>query len=138
MYCNVPRMVPCAVSGALCVASALSPPTGAIAAALRQPKVQQLGALVRQHDVAGLQVAVHDLAPMRFVQGVGDFGGVAQDLVERERSPGEPLGQGLPVQILHHEVVGAILLADIEDRTDVRVAERGQGPRFALEAVLQV
>ena len=50
----------------------------------------------------------------------------------------QSIGERLPFDILHHEIVDAIVLADIEYRTDVRVTQAGECLRFAFESGLQV
>src|SRR6202140_2413388 len=42
-----------------------------------------------------------------------------------------------PSQKLHHQIVGSILRADVIEMTDVRVVQRGNGPRLALHALFQ-
>jgi hypothetical protein len=37
-------------------------------------------------------------------------------------------------QVLHHQIIDSILLADIEQRADVRVLQSGDGPRLAPES----
>ena len=67
----MPRIVPRAVRGlgacrAVAVERAVRPRT-----ALGEPEVEQLRAGLRQHDVAGLQVAMDDALPVRLVEGKG-------------------------------------------------------------------
>jgi hypothetical protein len=50
---------------------------------LRQAEVQQLRSALRQHDVAGLEIAMDDSFPMGLVQRIGDLRSVAQHLIER-------------------------------------------------------
>ena len=102
---------------------------------LGQPEVEKLGAGPSEHDVAGLQIAVDDAGAMRGLECRGDLTGVAQRLRERERSGGEPRGERVPVQQLHHDVVGAAVDADVVDRADVRVVEGGDRARLAGEAI---
>ena len=45
-----------------------------------------------------------------------------------------PVRQRLAVEILHDEVVDRLVTADIVDGTDVRMRERGNRPRLALES----
>ena len=40
-----------------------------------------------------------------------------------------------PVQVLHDQEVGAVLIPDIEQRADVRVRQRGDSSCLALEAL---
>ena len=49
---------------------------------LRQTKVEQLHARIRQHDVGWLQVAVDDSSAMGLDESAGDLGRMAQDQVE--------------------------------------------------------
>ena len=61
------------------------------ASQLGQAEVEELGARLRQHDVARLQVAVDDAVAVRLVEGVRDLDAVAQHLIGRQRaaSPGD-------------------------------------------------
>ena len=45
----------------------------------------------------------------------------------------EPVGERLAVEQLHHEVVHAVLVADVVNGADVRVVQRGDGAGLALE-----
>ena len=62
---------------------------------LREPEVEQLHARLRQHDVGGLQVPVHDPLPVRLVEGVGDLGSVAQRRLERQRALGQAIAESV-------------------------------------------
>ncbi len=43
--------------------------------------------------------------------------------------------QGRAVEILHHDVLAVLVLADVVDGANVGMIERGRGPRFAPEAL---
>ena len=60
------------------------------------------------------------------LQCVDHFRRHAQRVVERQRAV-----QGRAFQVLHHEVVGA----DVVQDADVRMIQRGDGPRFVLDAL---
>ena len=90
-----------------------------------QPEVQHLDASRRQHDVFGLEVAVDDALGMRGFQGVG----------HGQRPPAQARAEGFALHVLHHQETGIALIADIVERADVRMIERGDGPRLALEAL---
>ena len=60
-------------------------------ARLRQAEVEQLRARLRQHDVAGLQIAVDDAAAVRLVERVGDLDRVCAAPVERQRALRQPI-----------------------------------------------
>ena len=79
---------------------------------------------------------MHHAAAMRLLQAVADVGCVAQDLLDRQRPLGQAVGQRLAFQILHDQVVGAVLVSDVVERADVGMIQRRDGPRFAVEALL--
>ena len=105
---------------------------------LGEPEVEQLRAGLGQHDVGGLEIAVDDALPMRLVEGVGDLGRDLQRLVERERPLLEAGGERLPVEMRHDEEVRAVGVADVVDAADMRMIERRDGARLALEPRAQV
>jgi hypothetical protein len=100
---------------------------------LRQAEVEELHSGLRQHHVAGLQVPVHDPLPVRLVQRVGDLDPEAQRLLRRERAFQEPVRQRFSFQVLHDEVLDAVLIPDVVERADVRMRERRDRLRFPLE-----
>ena len=75
-----------------------------------------------------------DALAVRLVERVGDLGRDLQRLVERQRPLLEARGQRLAVEMRHDEVVRAVDVADVVDAADVRMVERGDGARLALEA----
>ena len=105
---------------------------------LRQPEVEHLHAIPRQHDVLRLDVAMGDSGAMRAVERVGDLGGELERLIERERALLDAGGQRLALQVLHHHVAGAILIADVVECADVRMIQRCDGAGFAFEAGAQI
>jgi hypothetical protein len=56
-------------------------------------------------------------------------------LVQRQPPFLEALRQRLPVQILHHQVVNLILMADIVQRVDMRMIQAGEGAGLMLETL---
>ena len=60
-----------------------------------QAEIKNDGAGLREHDVAGLQIAMDDSAPMRGRYRVGHLDGPRQRLGERHRSALQPRGQRL-------------------------------------------
>ena len=104
----------------------------------RQPEVEQLHAGLRQHDVAGLQVAVNDPLAVRLVERVGDLRAVAQHLLGRQRPLGQARGERLAFEKLHDQVVDLALAADVVQSADVRVGQRRDRLRLALEAFAQL
>jgi hypothetical protein len=54
-------------------------------------------------------------------------------LLARQRAAAQQLPQRLPLEQLHHDVRAAEVVADVVDRADVGVVERGGDARLALE-----
>ena len=69
---------------------------------------------------------------------VGDLDGAPHGLLERQAAARQAVGQRLALEELHHQVVGAVLVPDVEERADVRVAERRDGARLAREALARL
>jgi hypothetical protein len=70
---------------------------------------------------------------VRGPERIGGLPGVLERFADRKRPPREPLGQRLALDQLHDEVVHAPVMADVVHGTDVRMIERGDGARLALE-----
>ncbi len=90
---------------------------------------------VRAHDdVLGLQVAVHDALLVRRRETLRDLERDADRARDRERAADDAVPQRLALQELHHRVGDAVLAAVVVQREDVRMGQRGDGARLALEA----
>ena len=70
MYGTVPTTEPCEVTGLRAVVDCARRRTDD---RLGQPEVEQPRAALGQHDVAGLQVPVHDALPVRVIERGGDL-----------------------------------------------------------------
>jgi hypothetical protein len=79
-----------------------------------------------------------DAEPVRLLQGIGDLNGSLQQLLERQRTLLEALGEVLPVEVLHDQVVHPVLRADVIEMADVGMRQGGDGPRLALETLFQI
>ena len=101
------------------------------------PEVRHLDPpLASDEDVVWLDVAVDDPVPVRGAECGEDLAGV----VDRDLDRGLPAGddqllQRAPVEELHRDVVGALRLAAVVDRDDVRMGEPGGVLRLAPEAL---
>jgi hypothetical protein len=84
-------------------------------------------------DVLRLDVAMHDAVAMRVVERTGDL---AHDPQRGVRVLGDERGgrAGAARLVFHRHVRGARVLADVEDRDDVRMAQVRGDARFAQEA----
>jgi len=101
---------------------------------LRQPEVEQLHARLRHHDVRRLEVAMNDPLAMGLVQRIGDLDPEAQNLGERQWAFAQAFSESLAFEVLHHQVIDAVLAADIVESADVRMRERGDRARFAFKS----
>ena len=96
------------------------------------------GKWIRQYHIAGFQIPMRDARAMRVVQRARNLDGVSQRLADREGAVGDPIGQRLPLEILHHEEIDAILLADVVEDADVRMVQRRDDTRFPIEPLTEL
>ena len=75
---------------------------------------------------------------VRLVEGIGDLDGMAQRLSEGQRPLLQPLLERLPLDVLHDQVQGAVLVADVVKGADVRMVQARDGLGLALEALAHV
>ncbi len=76
---------------------------------------------------------MHHAAAMRRYEPLAQLESAPQELIQGQRSLAQPVGQRLPLQVLHDEKAQAILRADVVKVADVRVVQGGDGPRLPLE-----
>ena len=91
---------------------------------LREAEVEQLGAGSRQHDVAGLEIAMDDAGTMCLVERVGDLD--RRSSAPRRACSGprvRRVGERLAFEILHHQVIDASTLQRGRRRTACRCAD---------------
>ena len=91
-------------------------------------------ALLGEHDVGGLQVAVQKPDGMRFQKRLGNLAGHANRLRQRHWTLEQPVMQRVAGDVLHHQEQFIAVFANLEDLADVWVIERGDGHRFAAKA----
>ena len=77
-----------------------------------------------------------DALSMCLVESLRDFCSDLQNLIERQRTFFQAVGESLALQILHHEEVGATLCADIVQSADVRMLQRRNGSCLAFHPLL--
>ncbi len=98
---------------------------------LRQPEIENFGvAVVRHHDVLGLQIAVDDVGLMRARQSVRNLNHQIDQRPELSFAL-DAVAQGLARDVFHRDVVIRVCHADFVNREDVRMVERRR--RLGLE-----
>src|SRR5262249_59017010 len=70
---------------------------------LRQPEVEQLGTLFRQHDVARFQVAMNDASTVSLVEGISDLHRELERLLEQQRTFLQPCFDRLAFEAFQKE-----------------------------------
>ena len=107
----------------------------------REAEVQDLYPPVgRDEDVLRLEVAVDDSFVVRRSQTAGDLDRDLHSLARRRRVGGETLAEGFALEqfgdgVDDRRAWRQRVRADVVDGEDVRVRERGDSLRFALEAL---
>ena len=138
MYAAVPRIIPaCVIAGVVIVGDidrlGDEPAAGSIAFA--RPKSSTFTVPSGAHlDVRGLQIAVNDALLVRGFERLGDLLRDGQRFVERNRAARDALREIVALDELHHERGDAAAFFEAVDRGDVRMIQRGEHFRFALEA----
>ena len=88
----------------------------------------------RNLDVGRFQIAVNDAVLVRRFERIGDLMPDVQRLADRDRPPGDPLGERVAVDELEDERGRAVHVLEAIDGTDVRMIQRRQQARLAVEA----
>ena len=86
-----------------------------------------------EKDVAGFDVAMNDVVFVCVLQRVGGLPDNFQRFTWRERTFGQPLSQRFAGNVIHREIVHAVLHAEIVDRDNVRMLNAGGGVGFLHE-----
>ena len=91
-------------------------------------------AVTCDHDVVGLQIAVHDPGGVSLCKAFGDVLQMSQQLFEIRLLAMNFLAQRDAVDEFHCDEMCAIAFANLVNVRNVRVIERGGGSRLLLEA----
>ena len=67
---------------------------------------------------------MHDTRGVRRRQPASDLNGESQCFGIRKCSSLQPLRKGLPLQVLHHQVIDLVLAANVVQRADVGMIQR--------------
>jgi hypothetical protein len=101
---------------------------------LREAEVQHFnGSVGSQLDVRRFEIAMDDALVVRRFEGFRDLLRDGQRLVERHGAAPQPLRQVVALDKFHHEGLDALGVLQPVDGRDVRMIERGEDFRFALE-----
>ena len=107
----------------------------AIRVKLGDPEVQHLGVTAVGHEeVGGFDVAVDDAFTVRGAQRIRDLGADRQDTIHRHRPAANFVLERRALEQLHRDERLAVVLADVVNRADVGMVERGGRPRFTRKS----
>jgi hypothetical protein len=75
---------------------------------------------------------------VRFVESERDLRPDADKFFEGKRAAFKARCKSLSLEVLHDQIFGPVVSADVKKRADVRVLDRADGTSFALKALLSV
>src|ERR1700678_896100 len=102
---------------------------------LRQAEIKNLGvAALGNKNVCRIDIAMNNAMRVRRVQRVRDLDSEQQQSFNFQRTPGNAVHQGHPVQKLHGDERFAVLLTNVVHRTNIRMVQRRCGFGFELKA----
>ena len=134
MYATVPRALPGLVNASRAV-NVGAPSDVRAGSHFRQPEIENLRVpAIRDEEVRGLDVAMDDPCGVCGLQRVGDLDRKQQQHVDVDRAASDSMLQRHALEELHDDEGVAVLLADVVNRADVGMVQRGRGPRFSPEA----
>jgi hypothetical protein len=89
----------------------------------------------RDEDVRGFDIAMDDSLRVRRIECVRNLDAELDNAVELERMAFDEMFEGLTFEQLHHEELLSFVFADVVDRADVRMVQRGRGTCLALKTL---
>ena len=90
---------------------------------------------LRAPMAADLRDVVAAMKISSVVERIGDLGAEFQNLIKRQGAFSEALGERFSFDAFHNEIVDSVLLADVVQNANVRMAQAGNGSCLALEAL---
>ena len=101
---------------------------------LGQAEVEHFDLTLRRDlDVGGFEIAMDDALRVRRIERVGHLAGQPQRLAHRHRPSRDDVGERVAFDELEHQGPNAVSVFDPVERRDMRMIERGEQPRFAIE-----
>src|SRR5207237_9627763 len=88
----------------------------------------------RELDILGLEIAVNDRLLVRGLERLRDLSRDRQRLVDRDRAARNPIRERLALDQFEYERMSLTAVFETVDRGNVRMVERGEHLRLALEA----
>ena len=102
---------------------------------LRETKIQNLGTALREENIGGLDVAMHDAFRMSSVESAGHLHRDVEQFVHRHRLAIDAMPQRLAFEQLHDDERTGVLLVNLMNGADVGIVQRGCGAGFALKSL---
>lgn len=100
----------------------------------RKAEIEHLHPAIRsEHDVAGLEIAVDDSLLVGDGESRGDLSGERKGLRDGKHAPCEQRGESLALDVLEHEIVGAVPLFEAVDCANAGVTHESKYAGLALE-----
>ncbi len=104
---------------------------------LGQAEVHEFRAGFGQHDVGRFQITVDQTEAVSFRQGVSDFDGDLEEIVERQRPSLQAMEKRFAFEEFHDQEVDAGLRADVIEMADIGMRNRGESAGFAFKAAFE-
>src|SRR5262249_14243965 len=102
---------------------------------LRQSEVENLGLpSIRHIDVCGLDITMNDVRAVCGIERISDSDGDLQQRLQLYRSAADALLESLSFEQLHRDEVPALMFADVVNRADVRMIQRGRCARLTKKS----
>ena len=86
-------------------------------------------------NVGRLDVAMHDPLRVRRIQGIGNLDADRKQRIQLHRTVADEMFQRGAVQVFHDDERFAVLLADVINSADIRMAECRCGSRLAAKSL---
>ncbi len=101
---------------------------------LRKAEIQNLGVPSFSHEyIGGFDVPVDDAPFVCGIERIGHLNSQLQHSLERKRISFDEMFESLAIEEFHHNEVLPLMLADLVNRADIGMVQRGCGAGFPSE-----